>query len=359
MGRRRRRVRRGRPHRPHRRAALRPLQLDAARVRRGPRRVQPRHGPVDDPLQQPVPGLRGDHDGPGARRRHRQAAASSRRTSAAASATRSRRTRSSSPAACSRASSAARSSGPSGAPTSTSRCRTATSAGSRTRGRGQGRRHAARLPLQGARRRRRVPALRAARRRDLGAGDAGHVPVAPHPRRLQAGRHEQGAGLAEPRLLAHAAPLDDRAGHRHRRARARLRSGRDPQAELHPARADALRDAERRHLRLGRLPARAGHGARDDRLRHPRGAPRRGQGPRQAVRHRHRLHARLRDEQLRPVALRQPRPAVLGQQRGRDRQARHLRRARRHARARRRRGRATRRRPRRSSPSCSAARPTS
>ncbi len=114
------------------------------------------------------------------------------------------------------------------------------------RGRGQGRRHAARLPLQGARRRRRVPALRAARRRDLGAGHAGHVPLAQHPRRLHAGRHEQGARLAEPRLLAHAAPVADRARHRHRRARARLRSDRAAQAQLHPARADAVRDAERR-----------------------------------------------------------------------------------------------------------------
>ena len=125
------------------------------------------------------------------------------------------------------------------------------------RGRRQGRRHAARLPLQGARRRRRVPALRAARRRDLGAGHARHVPLAQHPRRVLAGRHEQGARLAQPRLLAHAAPVADRAHHRHRRARARLRSDRAAQAQLRPARADAVRDAERRRLRLGRLPARA------------------------------------------------------------------------------------------------------
>ena len=42
----------------------------------------------------------------------------------------------------------------------------------RHRGRGEERRHAARLPDEGARRRGRVAALRAARRRDLGAGDA-------------------------------------------------------------------------------------------------------------------------------------------------------------------------------------------
>ena len=48
VGRRRRRLRRGRPRRHDLRAALRPLQLDAARDRRRARRVQPRHRPVDD-----------------------------------------------------------------------------------------------------------------------------------------------------------------------------------------------------------------------------------------------------------------------------------------------------------------------
>ena len=52
------RIRRGRPDRDDLRAPLRPLQLDAARVRRRARRVQPRHRAVDDPLQQPVPRLR-------------------------------------------------------------------------------------------------------------------------------------------------------------------------------------------------------------------------------------------------------------------------------------------------------------
>ena len=105
-----------------------PLECDGALVEynRGT-------GAVDDVHEQPVPGLRGDHDGPGDARRRSTSCASSRRTSAAASATRSRRTRSSSSAACSRASSSGRSSGRSGAPTSTSRCRTATSAGSRVR----------------------------------------------------------------------------------------------------------------------------------------------------------------------------------------------------------------------------------
>ena len=73
-------------------------------------------------------------------------------------------------------------------------------------------------------------------------------------------------------------------------------------------------------------------GARPDRLGRARGAARRGGVARQAARRRHRLDARLRHEQLRPVAHDQPGAAVLGQQRGRDGQARHLRRDRRHAR---------------------------
>ena len=132
VGRPRRCVRRGGQDREDRRAALPPLQLDAARVRRRARRVQPRHRAVDDPHEQPVPRLRRDHDGARDAVRGSTSSASSRRTSAAASATRSRRIRSSSSAACSRASSTGRCSGPSGAPTSTCRCRTATSAGSRT-----------------------------------------------------------------------------------------------------------------------------------------------------------------------------------------------------------------------------------
>ena len=138
--------------------------------------------------------------------------------------------------------------------------------------------------------------------------------------------------LAEPRLLAHAAPLVHRARDRHRRARARPRSGRGAQAQLHPRRGHAVRDAERLRLRLGRLREDARHRARPDRLGRARGEARRRGRARQAARRRHRLDARLRHEQLRPVADDQPGAAVLGQQRGRDGQARHLRRDRRHAR---------------------------
>ena len=132
------------------------------------------------------------------------------------------------------------------------------------------------LPHEGDRRRRRLPPLRAARRRDLGAGRARAVPLAKHPGRVHAGDDEQGARLAEPRLLAHAAPVVHRARDRHRRPGAELRPGRDPEEELHPAGADAVRDAERLRLRLRRLPALARSRARPDRLRADRrAAPRR------------------------------------------------------------------------------------
>ena len=142
----------------------------------------------------------------------------------------------------------------------------------RHRGRGQVGRDDARLQRQGARRLRRLPALRAARLHHLGAGDPGLLRLAEHPRRLHAGDDEQVAGVAEPRLLAHAAPLADRADHRHRRRRARARPGRDAQAQLRQDRADAVRDAERLRLRLRRLRPLPRHRARADRLRLARGA---------------------------------------------------------------------------------------
>ena len=63
-----------------------------------------------------------------------------------------------------------------------------------------------------------------------------------------------------------------------------------------------------------------------------RGAARGGGSAREAPRARHRLDARLGDEQLRAVDAPEPRAAVLGEQRGRVGEARHLRRGRRHAR---------------------------
>ena len=100
-------------------------------------------------------------------------------------------------------------------------------------------------------------------------------------------------GGAEPRLLADAAALADRADLRHRRARARARSGRGAQEELREDRGDAVRDAERLRLRLGRLRALPRHRARADRLRRRARAGRR-QSEREADRDRHRLDARLR-----------------------------------------------------------------
>ena len=147
-----------------------------------------------------------------------------------------------------------------------------------------------------------------------------------HPRRLHAGGDEQVCGVAEPRLLADAAPVADRADHGHRR---RASSGSTPSrcaSELHQRRGDAVRDAERLRLRLRRLRALPRHRARPDRLRQDRGAAGRGRVSREAARHRDRLDARLGDEQLRPVAAAQPGAPVLGQQRGGHDQAGHLRR---------------------------------
>ena len=87
------------------------------------------------------------------------------------------------------------------------------------------------LQDEGGRRRRRLSPLRAARRRDLGAGRSGPVPLAKHEGGLHAGDDEQGARLAEPRLLAHAAPVVHRARDRHRRPGAELRPGGDPESK--------------------------------------------------------------------------------------------------------------------------------
>ena len=326
MGRPRRGVRRGRPDREDLRAALPPLQLDTARVRRRPRRVQPRRRAVDDHDEQPVPRVRRDHDGARDALRPRQAAlrhAGHRRRL---------RQQDHLPPAAGRllpARAQAQSRDPVDGvahrlpPLDVARQRALVP---RHRGRGEGRRDDARLPHEGARRRGSVAALRAARRCDLGTGDARHVPLAEHPPRVHAGGDEQGAGVAEPRLLAHAAPLVHRARDRHRRARARARSRRGAQAQLHPRGRDALRDAERLRLRLGRLRSHARHRARPDRLRRSRGAPSGCRRAGQAARLRHRIDPRLRDEQLRAVADDQSGAAVLGQQRGRHGEARHLRR---------------------------------
>ena len=137
----------------------------------------------------------------------------------------------------------------------------------RHRGAGDERRHDPRLQGPGVRRRRRLPALRAARRGDLGAGRARQLPLQARPRRLHRDADEQVSRRTQPRLLAAAAPVDDRADRRHRRPRAGLRPGRAAQAQLRAAGGLPLRDAQRLHLRLRRLSGDARSRARADRLR--------------------------------------------------------------------------------------------
>ena len=141
--------------------------------------------------------------------------------------------------------------------------------------------------------------------------------------------------------------------------RARPRPGRGAQAELHPA-PRRCRTRRRTAASTTRATTRAAWTSRStwSTTRGIEERRRRRRVARQAARDRDRLDARLRDEQLRPVAAPEPGAAVLGQQRGGDGQARHLRRDRRHARDDRRRARATRRSRRRSSPTSSASRPT-
>ena len=194
LGRHRGRARGRGPRRADRRAPLRPLQLDAARARRRGGRVQPRHRAVDDPVQQPVPGLRDHHDGPGDAGRARQAPlrlAGHRR--------RVRQQDHLAPAPRRVLPPRAEARPPGQLDRVADRLPPEHVARERAlvpgrRGRREVRRHAARLPREGARRRGRVPPLRAARRGDLVAGHARVLPLAEHPARLHAGDDEQGAG---------------------------------------------------------------------------------------------------------------------------------------------------------------------
>ena len=332
LGRRRHRARRGRPRREDRPPPLPPLLVDAARVRGCARRVRQGHGRVDAALQPPDARGRRDLDGAGAPHGDRQAplrhAGHRRRL----------RQQDLPPPAVRRALPPGAQARPAGAvdgvahrPAHRERTRQRALV-PRRRGRRHGRRDDDRVQGASARRLRRVPPLRAARLHHLGAGHARDVRLAEHPSRLHAGLHEQVARVAEPRLLADAAPVADRADRRHRRHGARLRPGRDPEEELRQDRADAVRDAERLLLRLRRLRGSARHRARAHRPRLHRGEACRSRVTRKAPRPRDRLDARLRHEQLRAVDAAEPRPAVLGQQRSRLREARHLRRGRGHAR---------------------------
>ncbi len=88
----------------------------------------------------------------------------------------------------------------------------------------------------------------------------------------------------------------------------------------------SLHHAQRLRLRLGQLSGDAEGREGADRLGQVAGRAHQGASRRPLVRNRHRHHARLRHQQLRPVADRQSAGAVLRQLAGGQRQARHLRR---------------------------------
>ena len=245
--------------RQDRRAALPPLQLDAARVRRCARRVQPRHGPVDDvTANNQFPGFARDHDGARDARRldklrfvtqdigggfgnkitsHPQLVA----------------------CCCLLARKLNR-------PVQWTEWRTdfhmSMSHGNErwfhdTEVAGQDRRHAARLPHEGARRRRRVAALRAARRRHLGAGDA---------RRVPAGATSASSSRRSRRTRRPCSPNRGYSRMQHLWFTERVIDIVAHELELDPVevrkrnyitrRGHAVRDAERLRLRLRRLRAR-------------------------------------------------------------------------------------------------------
>ena len=178
-----------------------------------------------------------------------------------------------------------------------------------------------RLQGEGARRLRRLPALRAARLHHLGAGRRpGCYRWRNIRRRLHAGRDEQGAGLAEPRLLADAAPLAHRADHRHRRRTS------SASTRSRCASATTSRPSEMPYETPNGCVYDSGDYARCldialDLIGYDSIEERAGRGrvARQAARRRHRLDARLGHEQLRPVAAVNPELQFSGQQRGRRR----------------------------------------
>ena len=151
-------------------------------TRRRPRRVEPRHGAVDDHHEQPVPGVRRDHDGAGDAGRTRQAAdrhAGHRRRLRQQDHVASQLV-----ACCLLARKLNR-------PIQWTEWRTdfhqSMSHGNErwfldTEVAVQGGRHDVGVPDEGGRRRGRLPPLRAARRGHLVAGGARHVRLAQHPR---------------------------------------------------------------------------------------------------------------------------------------------------------------------------------
>ena len=237
-------------------------------TRRRARRVQPRHRAVDDPHEQPVPRLRADHDGPGDALRARQAAlrhAGHRR--------RLRQQDHVAPAArrvlpARAQAQPRRCSGRSGAPTSTCRCRTATSAGSTTpRSRS---RTTARCSAS-ARRRSTTRARGCATSRS--AASSGRRS---RPGMYQLAAHPRSSSRRSRRTRRPCSPNRGYSRMQHLWFTERVIDIVAHELELDPIevrkrnyikrRGHAVRDAERLRLRLGRLRADARHRARPDRL---------------------------------------------------------------------------------------------
>src|SRR5580704_1227454 len=104
--------------------------------------------------------------------------------------------------------------------------------------------------------------------RDLVTGFLRRLSLSECAHRFLAGCDQQMPGRAEPRVLAHAAPLVSGASGRRLRARTRHCTGRDAPAELHSTAGISVYDAERLRLRLGQLSQDAGGCKRVDWLGH-------------------------------------------------------------------------------------------
>ena len=165
-------------------------------------------------------------------------------------------------------------------------------------------------------RRRRVPAVLHAD--DVAAG----VPNAEDRLQLAGGDDQHHADRGVPRRRSPGGDASRRTHARHRRRRARHRSGRHPPHELHPERRVPVHDGHRRNVRLGRLREAARRGARARGLR--RAASRAGGAPRtqRSDAARHRSGFVRRDHRAGRAAPR------VGQ--GRDRRRRHRARVRRY-----------------------------
>ena len=116
-----------------------------------------------------------------------------------------------------------------------------------------------------------------------------------HRREREGGVHQHGDGVRLSRRRTAGGVLSDRAPGRCRRAGAQARARRDPAAQFHPARGDAVYVGDTDHLRFRRVRAGHGFGHGEGRLGRLQGEARRGQEARETARHRHGdLHRALR-----------------------------------------------------------------